>query len=235
MWLVVGLGNPDARYRGTRHNVGFEIAEALAERAGITLSEKKFKARMARGRLGSAEVVILEPQTYMNLSGESVGPAMGFYKLTTEQVVVVHDDLELELGRMKLRRGGGHSGHNGLRSLVQHLPDAEFVRVRIGIGRPPSGWDPADYVLGKFTPDERALVEPVLARATDAVETVVKEGLTRALNRFNRDPQEGRGSKKDDAAGASESKRQGRRSDAAEDAEVEPSSREKERGNGQHA
>ena len=136
MWLVVGLGNPDAKYRGTRHNVGFEVVDLLAERATTTLSEKKFKAQMAKARLGGTDVVLLEPQTYMNLSGESVGPALGFYKLGVEQVLVVHDELDLELGKCRLKKGGGHGGHNGLRSLIQHLPSAEFIRVRVGIGRP---------------------------------------------------------------------------------------------------
>ena len=108
MWLVVGLGNPDAKYRGTRHNVGFEVVDLLAERATTTLSEKKFKAQMAKARLGGTDVVLLEPQTYMNLSGESVGPALGFYKLGVEQVLVVHDELDLELGKCRLKKGGGH-------------------------------------------------------------------------------------------------------------------------------
>jgi PTH1 family peptidyl-tRNA hydrolase len=211
MWLVVGLGNPEKEYRGTRHNVGFEVADALAERAAATFSEKKFKARLARGRIGDAECVILEPQTFMNLSGESAGPAAGFYKIGTDRVIVVHDELDLELGKVRLKKGGGAGGHNGLRSLIQHLPDPEFIRVRVGIGRPPPAWDGADYVLSKFTKAERESVEQAVKQAADAIEAVLTHGLSRAMNTFNRDPKEakapkgprpqGEGAREDDAKG----------------------------------
>ncbi len=141
MFLVVGLGNPEDEYEGTRHNVGFEAVEVLARRCGVRFSDKKFKARMARAEIAGQSCVLLKPQTYMNLSGESVGPAMGFFKLATGDVIVLHDELDIPLGRVKLKKGGGHGGHNGLRSLKQHLPDDGFVRVRIGIGRPPPAWD----------------------------------------------------------------------------------------------
>lgn len=195
MWLVVGLGNPDAKYRGTRHNVGFEVVDLLAERATTTLSEKKFKAQMAKARLGGTDVVLLEPQTYMNLSGESVGPALGFYKLGVEQVLVVHDELDLELGKCRLKKGGGHGGHNGLRSLIQHLPSAEFIRVRVGIGRPPVGWDPADHVLSRFSSAERTVVDRAIAAGADAIEAVLRDGLARAMNTVNRDPKESPGTR----------------------------------------
>src|SRR5688572_24653947 len=119
MWLIVGLGNPGEEYRGTRHNVGFEVADVLAERAGTRFSDRKFKARVARGRIGDAECILIEPQTFMNLAGESVGPASGFFKLATSEIIVIHDDLDLEVGRLKLKQGGGHGGHNGLRSLIE--------------------------------------------------------------------------------------------------------------------
>lgn len=200
MWLVVGLGNPDAKYRGTRHNIGFEVVDLLAERASTTLSEKKFKAHMAKARLAGTDVVLLEPQTYMNLSGESVGPALGFYKLTVEQVIVVHDELDLEMGKSRLKRGGGHGGHNGLRSLIQCLPSPGFVRLRMGIGRPPPSWDPADYVLSRFTAAERAIVDKAIGEAADAIEAVLKDGLDRAMNTFNREPKESPGTRNSEPA-----------------------------------
>ena len=189
MKLIVGLGNVGSEYVGTRHNIGFEISELLAERAGVTLSEKRFKGRLGRGRLGGESVVIIQPATYMNLSGESVGPAAGYYEIPTEDVIVIHDDLDLDLGRIKLKRGGGHGGHNGLRSLITHLPDAEFIRVRVGIGRPPPEWDSADYVLSRFTDEQRQDADAVVRRAADAVEAIVEGGVGRAMVVFNRSPQ----------------------------------------------
>lgn len=188
MKLVVGLGNPGAEYAGTRHNVGFEIVAMLAERASITLSEKRFKGRLGRGRLATQAVALLEPMTFMNLSGESVGPAAGFYKIPTEEIIVVHDDLDLDLGRIKLKRGGGHGGHNGLRSLIQHLPSVDFTRVRVGVGRPPPGWDSADHVLSKFSSEERPRADEVIRIAADAVEHIVKDGLRQAMMVYNRSP-----------------------------------------------
>ncbi|MCK6551549.1 aminoacyl-tRNA hydrolase [Myxococcota bacterium] len=188
MWLIVGLGNPEEEYRGTRHNVGFEVADALAERASTGISDRKFKARVGRGRLQGTDCVLLKPQTYMNLSGESVGPALGFYKLTTSDLIVIHDDLDIEVGRLKLKQGGGHGGHNGLRSLVEHLPDPNFARVRVGIGRPPPRWDPADYVLSRFQGGDRKLVDDAVQEAANAIEAIIRDGLRRAMNVYNRAP-----------------------------------------------
>jgi PTH1 family peptidyl-tRNA hydrolase len=188
MWLIVGLGNPGSEYDGTRHNVGFEVADMLAERASASFSEKKFKARLGRGRLGDADTLFIKPQTFMNLSGESVGPAVGFYKVETKDIVVLHDDLDLEVGRLKLKQGGGHGGHNGLRSMIEHLPDANFIRVRIGIGRPPPRWDPADYVLSRFGKADQAAIERALKDAAEAAEAIIRDGLRRAMNVYNRTP-----------------------------------------------
>ncbi|MFO0727387.1 MAG: aminoacyl-tRNA hydrolase [Myxococcota bacterium] len=196
MWLIAGLGNPDAKYEGTRHNVGFMVLDALAERAQASLSEKKFKARMGKARIHGQDAVLIAPQTYMNLSGESVGPAMGFYKLDVSQVIVIHDELDLELGKNRLKKGGGHGGHNGLRSLMTHLPSPDFIRVRFGIGRPPAGRDPADYVLSRFQKSEQPAVDKSVQACAEAIESVIKDGLSRAMNTFNRDPSEGQGSQK---------------------------------------
>lgn len=186
MFLVVGLGNPGPKYEGTRHNVGFEVVELLADAAGASFSEKKWKARIAKGRIAGDDVLILEPQTFMNLSGESVGPALGFYKLGTEALIVVHDEVDLPVGAVKLKKGGGHGGHNGLRSLIQHLPDPDFIRVRIGVGRPPPEWDTADHVLSSFGPADRRQIDEAVKSAAEAVEAVIRDGLPKAMNVVNR-------------------------------------------------
>jgi PTH1 family peptidyl-tRNA hydrolase len=139
----------------------------------------------------------MKPETYMNLAGESVGPAIGFYKLGTSELIVIHDELDLDLGRTKLKKGGGHGGHNGLRSLIQHLPDGEFSRVRVGIGRPPPGWDSADYVLSRFQKSEREAIDIAIVEAADAVEAILKDGLPRAMNKANRNPEKPAATKKD--------------------------------------
>lgn len=186
MFLVVGLGNPGSKYEGTRHNVGFEVVELLADKARAEFSEKKWKARVAKGRVGEVDVLILEPQTFMNLSGESVGPALGFYKLGTGALIVVHDEVDLPVGTVKLKKGGGHGGHNGLRSLIQHLPDPDFIRLRIGVGRPPPEWDTADHVLSKFGSEDRKLIDEAVKSAAEAIEAVITDGLQKAMNAVNR-------------------------------------------------
>lgn len=186
MFLVVGLGNPGPKYQGTRHNVGFEVVELLADAAGAEFSEKKWKARVAKGRVAGHDVLILEPQTFMNLSGESVGPALGFYKLGTEALIVVHDEVDLPVGTVRLKKGGGPGGHNGLRSLIQHLPDPDFIRLRIGVGRPPPEWDTADYVLSKFGSGERNQIDEAAKFAAEAINAVITDGLAKAMNVVNR-------------------------------------------------
>lgn len=186
MFFIVGLGNPGGKYADTRHNVGFEVVDLLADRAGVSISDKKFKARVARGRLAGADCFFMKPETFMNLSGESVGPALGFFKGDVGDVVVVHDDIDIDVGRLKIKVGGGHGGHNGLRSLIEHLPSDRFIRVRLGVGRPPPRWDPADYVLSRFVADERGAVEDAVEAAADAVELIVTKGVSRAMERFNR-------------------------------------------------
>lgn len=189
MFLIVGLGNPGREYEETRHNVGFMAVDALCERAGGRISDKKFKARVGRVRLHGEDCLLMKPETFMNLSGESVGPALGFFKLTTAQVVVLHDELDLPLGKLKMKKGGGHGGHNGLRSLKKHLPDDAFVRIRMGIGRPPDPrWDPADYVLSRFAREEWAEVDRAVSEAADAVEALLKNGVAKAMGQVNRDP-----------------------------------------------
>jgi PTH1 family peptidyl-tRNA hydrolase len=182
--LVVGLGNPGREYRDTRHNVGFMVVDELARRHGASF-RAKFSASLADLRLNGRRLVLLEPQTYMNESGRSVGAAVRFYKLSLQAVVVVHDDVDLDVGRLQARSGGGLAGHNGLRSLVQHLGSGDFLRLRVGVGRPERG-DPrpvADFVLSPFPPEVD--VDEIVARAADGVETIAREGLDAAQQRFN--------------------------------------------------
>lgn len=185
MRLIVGLGNPGREYDDTRHNIGFLVLDALADRAGVSVRDKKFKALVGRGRLARTDCLLMKPQTYMNLSGESVGPALGFFKVATADLIVIHDDLDLEAGRIKLKRGGGHGGHNGLRSLKACLPDDGFIRVRVGIGRPPPRWDPSDYVLGRFSDDEWPTAEKAVEDAARATESILELGIAKAMGRIN--------------------------------------------------
>jgi peptidyl-tRNA hydrolase, PTH1 family len=182
--LVAGLGNPGREYADTRHNVGFMVAEELARRHGGSW-RAKFSGDLAEMRLDGLRLAVLKPQTYMNESGRSVGAAVRFFKVEPEALLVVHDEVDLEPGRLQTRLGGGLAGHNGLRSVAQHLGTPEFARLRIGVGRPERG-DPrpvADFVLSPFSPEVD--VEALVARAADAVETVAREGVEEAQNRFN--------------------------------------------------
>ena len=186
--LVVGLGNPGPAYRGNRHNVGFMVLDLLAERVGGRFSKPKSRADVVEGRLGplpAPRVVQAEPRSYMNESGGPVAGLCGFYKIPMEQLVVVHDELDLPYGSLRLKSGGGDNGHNGLRSITRSLGSREYLRVRFGIGRPPGRMDPADYVLRDFSPAERKDLDFNLDRAADAVEALVREGLESAQNRYN--------------------------------------------------
>jgi len=182
--LVAGLGNPGREYADTRHNVGFMVADELARRHGGSW-RAKFSGDLAEMRLDGLRLAVLKPQTYMNESGRSVGAGVRFFKVEPEALLVVHDEVDLEPGRLQARLGGGLAGHNGLRSVAQHLGTPEFARLRIGVGRPERG-DPrpvADFVLSPFPPEVD--VEGLVARAADAVETVAREGVEEAQNRFN--------------------------------------------------
>jgi peptidyl-tRNA hydrolase, PTH1 family len=182
--LVAGLGNPGREYERTRHNAGWLVLDELARRHGGSW-RSKFSASLAEVRLGDLRLGLLKPETYMNESGRAVGAAVRFFKVPAEQVLVVHDDVDLEPGRLQARRGGGLAGHNGLRSLAQHLGTQEFLRLRIGVGRPGRG-DPrsvSDWVLSPFEPDED--LETLVARAAEAVETIAGEGVEQAQARFN--------------------------------------------------
>jgi PTH1 family peptidyl-tRNA hydrolase len=184
--LVVGLGNPGPEYARTRHNVGFLVADRLAGRLGAGFALRKFGAEIADAKAGGERLWIVKPQTYMNASGEAVGAAARFWKIPPADVVVVHDDLELDPFRVQVKVGGGHGGNNGVKSVTAHLGSAEYVRVRVGIGRPSHASESASYVLGRFArADDRALEECVDV-ATDAALAAAELGAVQAMNQFNR-------------------------------------------------
>jgi PTH1 family peptidyl-tRNA hydrolase len=184
--LVVGLGNPGEGYARTRHNVGFLVADRLARALGAEWSVRKFASELAEARSGREKVWIMKPQTYMNRSGEAVGPALRFWKLGVEDLVVVHDEIELDPFRIQLKVGGGDSGHNGVKSVNAHVGSRDYARVRVGVGRPPPVIDPADYVLGRWKKAEEAEVDACVERAADAARLCVELGTAKAMNQVNR-------------------------------------------------
>lgn len=181
---IVGLGNPGPRYAGTRHNVGFMVVDELARRGGAAW-QSKFKGRYAKAWLAERELWLVEPETFMNLSGECVQPFAAFFRLAPEEILVVHDELDLAFGTLRLKRGGGHGGHNGLRSLVDRLGSRDFARLRVGIGRPDKG-DVAGYVLAPFSSEERGWLQGMVDDAADAALGCVREGLLATQNRVHR-------------------------------------------------
>jgi len=187
MKLIVGLGNPGREYAKTRHNVGFMVVDRLASVLGVTVASKMFKAQVGQGQINGEKIVLVKPQTYMNLSGEAVGALLNWYKLTVSDLLVIYDDLDLANGKLRLRPGGGSGGHKGMQSIIQTLGTDNFPRVRIGIGRPQEpGYATTDYVLGHFSNDEATVLEEVLGLAMDAVICAVREGIEQAMNLFNR-------------------------------------------------
>jgi peptidyl-tRNA hydrolase, PTH1 family len=182
--LVVGLGNPGSRYADTRHNVGFMLVDRLAQRHGTTVSKKQCSGLIGFAELSGEKLCLAKPQTYMNLSGDTVGCLMRYYKVPISGLLVVYDDRDLPMGRLRLREGGSAGGHRGIESIIAVLGTQQFPRLRIGIGRP-SEVDAVDHVLGRFSPEERQTVATMLDRAADAVEVALRDGLVRAMNDFN--------------------------------------------------
>jgi PTH1 family peptidyl-tRNA hydrolase len=185
MRLVVGLGNPGSRYRDTPHNLGFWVCDLLAERHGLRDEVEKFQGRFRRGRIGSEDVGLLWPQTYMNASGDSVAEAIRYLPTSTDDLVVVFDDMDLPLGRLRIRPRGGHGGHNGLRSITERLGSQGFARVRVGVGRPPEGWSASGHLLARIPEELRPRFDEAVVRAADAVQCIWDEGVEEAMNRFN--------------------------------------------------
>jgi len=184
--LLVGLGNPGAKYERTRHNLGFRVAQLAAEKLGMALDQTRWNAVLGTGRVRGEQIAIMLPQTFMNVSGESVGHAARFWKVDPGELVVAHDDLDLTLARIQVKVGGGDGGHNGLKSLRQHLGTPEYVRVRFGVGRPPEMWEGADWVLAKFSSDEEEQLKSLVPQAAEAAVAALLEGPLLAMNRFNK-------------------------------------------------
>ncbi len=184
-FLLVGLGNPGREYRNTRHNVGFMVIDRLAQDAGIGLTRVQHKAITGIGMLADHKVILVKPQTFMNLSGEAVSALARFYKIPPACIMVVHDDLDLPFGTLRLRPGGGSAGQKGIQSIIARLATQDFPRLRFGIGRPPGSKQGANYVLHGFSPGEQKELDYLLARAAEALRVFVQEGLETAMNRFN--------------------------------------------------
>ena len=184
MFLVLGLGNPGRKHSQTRHNVGFLVADRLAERAGEQVDKKQLGALVAKVLVSNKPGVIAKPQSYMNLSGQPAASLKGFFKVENTDTIVVHDELDIPFGDVRVKVGGGHGGHNGIRDLNKHVGN-DTIRVRVGVGRPPEGWDTADYVLGKWSPAEASGLPTIVDDAADAVEAILRDGVMAAMNHFN--------------------------------------------------
>jgi PTH1 family peptidyl-tRNA hydrolase len=182
--LIVGLGNPGRKYAGHRHNVGFQCLDHLAEAWGLSFSKRKHKALLAQGHIAGLKAILAKPQTFMNLSGQAVERMARFYKVPPENILVIYDDLDLPVGKIRLRPEGGSGGHKGMKSVIEHLGSNGFPRLRVGIGRPTHG-DPVDYVLSDFAPDEQIAMEQAYERAVSAVELWLTEDIAAAMNRHN--------------------------------------------------
>lgn len=192
-FLVVGLGNPGREFRETRHNIGFMLIDQLCRVMGVSLSRVQSKALVGSGVLEGQKLILAKPQTFMNLSGQAVGGLMRFYKVPSEHLIIAHDDLDLPLGTVRLRPGGGSAGQKGIASTIQQLGTQNFARLRLGIGRPPGQMDPSAYVLQRFTKNEAEMLALVLDHGAAAVRTFIRDGLNAAMNQYNGNLQEKNG------------------------------------------
>ena len=186
MYVIAGLGNPTKQYEKNRHNVGFDVMDALGEKYNIRIKDKKHKALCGKGVIAGEQVLLVKPQTFMNLSGESIGEILRFYKLEPrENLIVIFDDINLPPGNIRIRGKGSAGGHNGIKSIIQCCGSSDFPRIKVGVGEKPEGWDLADYVLGRFSKEERAYVEDAIEDACQAAEYMVKGEISKAMNTFN--------------------------------------------------
>ncbi|MEA5079140.1 MAG: aminoacyl-tRNA hydrolase [Anaerolineaceae bacterium] len=184
-YLIVGLGNPGREYRNTRHNVGFLAIDALAKSLNVTLGKVQSKALVGQGKFGASKVILVKPQTYMNLSGQAVSGLLNFYKISTEHLIVIHDDIDLPFGTIRIRPGGGSAGQRGVKSIIEKVGTQEFARMRLGVGRPPGQMDAAAYVLQPFTKEDEEFLVNFLAKAAEAAGEFVNNGLNAAMNKYN--------------------------------------------------
>lgn len=186
MYVIAGLGNPTAKYDNTRHNVGFDTVDMLAKKYNIRLTERKHRALSGTGIIDGEKVMLVKPQTFMNLSGESIGAILNFYKLdAAHRLIVIYDDIDLAPGKLRIRKKGSAGGHNGIKSIISHVGTQEFLRIRVGIGQKPEGWDLADYVLSPFSKEERKAVEDAMEDATEAAVMMLHGEADAAMNRYN--------------------------------------------------
>lgn len=186
MFIIVGLGNPGKEYENTRHNIGFMTLDRLAEAGGIEILEKKHKALIGKGMIDGQKVILAKPQTFMNLSGESVRELTDYYKVDeTAELIIISDDISLPPGQLRVRKKGSAGGHNGLKNIILHLGHDQFIRLRMGVGEKPEGYDLKDYVLGHFTGDERKAMQEAAERGADCIRMIMKDGPDAAMNAFN--------------------------------------------------
>jgi len=186
MKIIIGLGNPGKKYERTRHNAGFLAVDEIARDLRFSLAQEKYHAVIGKCRIGGEDALVAKPQTFMNESGRSVGAILRYTYAKPADLIVVHDELDLPLGSVRVKTGGGHGGHNGLRSIIEHTGTPDFIRVRVGVGRPAPGRDAADYVLSPFGTDERKTADESFVRAAAAVQSIVLHGLTKAMNEYNK-------------------------------------------------
>ena len=187
MYIIVGLGNPKKEYDNTRHNIGFDVIDALADMGRIGMTEKKHKAIIGKGIIGGRKVILAKPQTYMNLSGESVRELMDYYKIDeTMELIVISDDISLDVGQLRIRKKGSAGGHNGLKNIILHLGHDNFQRIKMGVGEKPKNYDLADYVLGHFSKEERVIMNDSISDACKAIEMMINDDTDGAMNLFNK-------------------------------------------------
>ena len=186
MYIIVGLGNPREEFQNTRHNIGFDVIDRLAEEEGISVLDKKHKALIGKGYVGGQKCILAKPQTFMNNSGESVRELIDYYKVDeTQELIVISDDICLDVGQIRLRKKGSAGGHNGLKNIISHLGHGDFMRVKMGVGEKPKGWDLVDYVLGHFSDDERKIMDEAVQRAVGAIRMMVAGEVDAAMNQYN--------------------------------------------------
>lgn len=186
MYIIAGLGNPTREYEATRHNIGFDAITRISDDYGIPLNMKKHKAICGTGYIEGQKVILAQPQTYMNLSGESIRELSDFYKVPAENIIIIYDDICLDIGQLRVRAKGSAGGHNGIKSIISHLGTQEFPRIRVGVGNKPDGWDLADYVLGRFPKEEQPIVRFALERASKACTDLIVQGMEYTMNQYNR-------------------------------------------------
>lgn len=192
MYIIAGLGNPGGKYDDTRHNIGFMVIDAAAEKYHIAVTEKKHKALIGKGIIGGEKVILVKPQTFMNLSGESIREVIDYYKIEEKtELIVISDDISLDVGTLRIRKKGSAGGHNGLKNIILHLGHDEFMRIKIGVGEKPAGYDLVDYVLGHFGKEDSELIEESVKKAAEAIEKMITDGPDAAMNQFNKKAEKG--------------------------------------------